>query len=60
MKKAPFITYVGATLAGVGTLVFTNKIINKYGQPLKAKKKFNPEKLAKPIEKGLDFITKKK
>ncbi len=56
MKKAPFITYVGATLAGAGTLVATNKMLKKYGQPLKGKKKLSIEKIGNIVNKVLDKV----
>ncbi len=56
MKKAPLITYLGATLVGVGTLVATNKMLEKYGQPLKAKKRLSLEKIGNIVNKVLDKV----
>ena len=59
MKKGYFIAYLGA-VATMG-IVFSKagKMVKKYGQPLKEKKKTSPEKLLKTTEKGIDFVTKK-
>lgn len=59
MKKGYFIAYLGAiTTMGI-VLSKANKMTKKYGQPLKHKKKLNPEKLAQTAEKGINFVTKK-
>ena len=59
MKKGYFIAYLGA--AATMGIVFSKagKMAKKYGQPLKNKKKISPEKLAQPLEKGVDFVAKK-
>lgn len=59
MKKGYFIAYLGAA-ATMGVVISkAGKMAKKYGQPLKAKKKVSPEKLAKTAEKGIDFVAKK-
>ena len=60
MKKGYFIAYLGAVASMCIAFTATGKMIKKYGQPLKAKKKISPEKLAKIAEKGMDFFAKKK
>ncbi len=59
MKKDYFIAYLGA--AATMGIVFSKagKMAKKYGQPIKEKKKASPEKLAKTVEKGIDFVAKK-
>ena len=59
MKKGYFITYLGAIATMGIVLSKATKMTKKYGQPLKAKKKVSPEKLAKTAEKGIDFVAKK-
>ena len=59
MKKGYFIAYLGATATMGVVLSQAGKMTKKYGQPLKEKKKISPEKLAKPIEKGVDFVANK-
>ncbi len=59
MKKGYFIAYLGAATTMGIVLSKVGKMTKKYGQPLKAKKKVSPEKLAKTAEKGIDFVTKK-
>ena len=59
MKKGYFITYLGAVATMGIVLSKATKMTKKYGQPLKAKKKVSPEKLAKTAEKGIGFVAKK-
>lgn len=59
MKKGYLIAYLGAATTMGIVLIKAGKMTKKYGQPLKAKKKASPEKLAKTAEKGIDFVTKK-
>ena len=59
MKKGYFIAYLGATATMGIVLSKATKMTKKYGQPLKEKKKVSPEKIAKPAEKGIDFVAKK-
>lgn len=59
MKKRYFITYLGAIATMGIVLSKATKMTKKYGQPLKAKKKVSPEKLANTAEKGIDFVAKK-
>ena len=59
MKKGYFFTYLGAIATTGIVLSKATKMTKKYGQPLKAKKKVSPEKLAKTAEKGIDFVAKK-
>ena len=59
MKKGYLIAYLGAATTMGIVLSQAGKMTKKYGQPLKAKKKTSPEKLAKTAEKGVDFIAKK-
>ncbi len=59
MKKGYFIAYLGAAATMGIVLSQAGKMTKKYGQPLKAKKKASPEKLAKTAEKGIDFVAKK-
>lgn len=59
MKNGYFIAYLGAAATMGIVLSKANKMTKKYGQPLKAKKKVSPEKLAKTAEKGIDFAVKK-
>ncbi len=59
MKKGYLIAYLGAATTMGIVLSKAQKMTKKYGQPLKAKKKVPPEKLAKTAEKGFDFVAKK-
>ena len=59
MKKGYFITYLGAVATMGIVLSNATKMTKKYGQPLKAKKKVSPEKLANTAEKGIDFVAKR-
>lgn len=59
MKKGYLIAYLGAATTMGIVLSQAGKMTKKYGQPLKAKKKASPEKIAKTAEKGIDFITNK-
>ena len=59
MKKAYFISYLGAASTVGIVLSKATKMTKKYGQPLKEKKKPSPEKIAKTAEKGIDFVVKK-
>lgn len=59
MKKGYLIAYLGAATTMGIVLSKANKMTKKYGQPLKAKKKASPEKLAKTAEKGINFVARK-
>ncbi len=56
MKKAPFITYVGAAAAFATVLGCSNKLIKKYGQPIFPKKNVSLEKIGNTVNKVLDKV----
>ncbi len=56
MKKAHFITYVGAVATFATVLGYTNKLIKKYGQPIFPKKKLSLEKIGNIVNKVFDKL----
>lgn len=56
MKKAYFVTYLGALFTCLGTLLLINKTAQKYGQAIYPKKGINFASLASGAEKLIDTV----
>lgn len=59
MKKAYFITYVGALLSCILTVAGINKVTKKYGQPLRGKRLSIPT-LIDGADKALTALANRK
>ncbi len=56
MKNGYLIAYIGAAATMGIVLSKAEKMAKKYGQPIKEKKKFSVDKVAKTAEKGVNLL----
>lgn len=56
MKKAYFITYLGAIITCLSTFLFVNKTAKKYGQAVKPKKEISLNSIFGGAEKLIDLV----